>query len=344
MQAYGVRDAFRAHWDLGAGQGRERYFVAEVGGNYHDVAAEDVHVLRANQSLDRRHLGWPHCEGRCASRDFAATCDCAKHDDPLFSYGHHGRERCIIGGLVLRSAVLPAGYYGTYLYGEFEQFQLRLLTFPADGGRPTDHLFHKLSQGAPIGITASADGTLWVLCSNGAVLRVRYDGASGNRAPHGATIVADGAIAGEAPFTLTLAGMATDPDGHTLALTWDFGDGATTTQQAVPSATLGAAVQHTSAPRCLERRGLWLMRARRYSEPGAYSVQLSASDGVGSASAPMLTVLVGDGPEVTITALVDGVPPSRGFVGGSVVTFSAEVSVVRSGALAHGLTSGAPRR
>lgn len=64
--------------------------------------------------------------------------------------------------------------------------------------------------------------------------------------------------------TVTFMASASDPDGDTLAYTWNFGDGSTGT---------GSSVTHV------------------YTTPGIYTVTVSVSDGVASPSASMLVLV-----------------------------------------------------
>ena len=110
--AYGLRNPFRASWDLPT----RRLFVAEVGGNIQTTAHEDLHLGRAGANY-----GWPLCEGDCNNPDFP-SCTCSRHDSPIFTVAHNGSNKCIIGGFVYRSQGanrFPASYTGAYFYGEF---------------------------------------------------------------------------------------------------------------------------------------------------------------------------------------------------------------------------------
>jgi len=120
------RNGFSSTWDLTV-QGKERYFIAEVGGNFHDVGSEDIHIGR-----EGANYGWPHCEGKCNSNKFP-ECSCSKHDMPIYNYEHHGNGACIIGGTIYRGKAFPKKYQGAYFFGDFVQGTISMLTFDGDG-------------------------------------------------------------------------------------------------------------------------------------------------------------------------------------------------------------------
>ena len=124
--AHGLRNGFASHWDLEP-KGQERFLVAEVGGNNHATAQEDVHMATAGANF-----GWPMCEGHCNNTKFP-SCNCDEHDDPIHTYAHHGEEAAIIGGFVYRGEQLPAAYKGKYFYADFVKKEIRTLGFAADG-------------------------------------------------------------------------------------------------------------------------------------------------------------------------------------------------------------------
>lgn len=127
------------------------------------------------------------------------------------------------------------------------------------------------------------------------VTLVQEDGAGGIRqARHYVTVSNNSPLAvlhaspdkGEAPLTVSFdASASSDPDGHALTFTWDFGDGS-------PSAT-GAEVSHT------------------YTQQGTYFASVVVEDGHGGAGGAVQRIEVGNqAPTAVFThSSTFGIPP-----------------------------------
>jgi glucose/arabinose dehydrogenase len=95
--AYGLRNPYRAHWDLPTG----RFFIGDVGGNVQATAREEINI-----GIAGANYGWPDCEGQCPA--FPGT------EKPLFDYSHTAvtpNGGAVTAGFVYRSAanaVLPS--------------------------------------------------------------------------------------------------------------------------------------------------------------------------------------------------------------------------------------------
>ncbi len=65
-------------------------------------------------SSEGKNHGWPDCEGACSNPDFASTCNCNIHDEPIFWYNHKdsnaptGSNACLISGYVYRGTQFPS--------------------------------------------------------------------------------------------------------------------------------------------------------------------------------------------------------------------------------------------
>jgi len=89
--AYGLRNPYRAHWDLPTG----RLFIGDVGGNVQSIAREEI-----NLGIAGANYGWPDCEGQCPT--FPGI------EKPLYDYSHTDvtpNGGAITAGFVYRSAV-----------------------------------------------------------------------------------------------------------------------------------------------------------------------------------------------------------------------------------------------
>ena len=87
----GLRNGYKSFFDAQT----NRLIVAEVGGNNHQTAWEDVHIL--NSASGGTNMGWPLCEG--------LNCEIPGLDQPVFAYPHNGDSACLVGGVVYRGPV-----------------------------------------------------------------------------------------------------------------------------------------------------------------------------------------------------------------------------------------------
>jgi glucose/arabinose dehydrogenase len=212
--AYGLRNPYRAKWDLPT----HRFLVGDVGGNVADSREE------VNLGAGGANYGWPVCEGDCA--DSAYT-------DPLYSYPHRDVGGSIIGGPVYRGNQYPSEYTGAYFFAEYAYNEIRYLTFDDAGAVTGDYLFRNFA-GRPVDLVAGPDGALYSpLIAYGNVKRVEYKFASDS--PY-VTGVGANVTRGDAPLAVEFTGFAEDPNGEALTYTWEFGDGNTAT---------GATATHT---------------------------------------------------------------------------------------------------
>lgn len=294
IYAFGLRNPYRARWDFPSG----RLFIGEVGGNNNLLSWEDVHVLAAGDA--GRNFGWPYCEGACDNPDFAATCNCNLHDDPIFAYPHAGAGAAVVGGVVYRGSQFPADpFYGAYLYGDYVRGWVRYLTFDPSGTTVTGDFPLDLGAGPVLFIGESLDGSVYLTDWFGRLRRIRYD--AGNQAP---SVVSTSATPSEgtAPLVVTLRATVSDPEGDALTYAWDFGDGGT------DSGTVAAGV----VPDVVHS----------YTANGVYGARLFVSDATHTAVSPPRTVRVGTPPLVTLLSPGEGAL----FQAGQVISFNASAS------------------
>jgi glucose/arabinose dehydrogenase len=102
--AYGLRNPFRFSFDGG------RIAIADVGHG----SREEVNFLRITGATGV-NFGWPQYEGNIVFDISRPGPGPAKF--PMFVYPHNGNNCAIIGGHVVRGAVLPA-LHGRYIYGD----------------------------------------------------------------------------------------------------------------------------------------------------------------------------------------------------------------------------------
>ncbi len=203
--ALGLRNAFRATWDLPSG----RLYIAEVGGNDQSSSWEDIHL-----GLIGANYGWPYCEGYCSGNP--------EFDGAFYAYPHSGSGASITGGFVYRGAGFPPGMQGAYFFADYVRQWIRYFTLDASGN--VDQLGElDTAAGDVVALKEGPDGALYYLdILAGSVRRIVY--LLANQRP---TI--DSAIAidpqGQAPHTVTFSGSASDPENSPLVYTWIFGDG-----------------------------------------------------------------------------------------------------------------------
>ena len=172
---------------------------------------------------------------------------------------------------------------------------------PADGSAGGPY-------GSPVNIVEGPDGALYYVdigpldvANSGTIRRIRNVGGGGNRPP---TVSASASpTTGKPPLAVSFSSAGTvDPDGDALTYSWDFGDGATSTQ---PNPV------HT------------------YGTSGAYTARLLVSDGTPTSSAP-IAIRVGTPPVQAISAPAGG----STFRAGQVIAFSGSARDAEDGALA----------
>lgn len=302
--AHGMRNGFRSHWDLQPA-GRERYFIAEVGGNNHNTAWEDLHLGAAG-----KHFGWPVCEGPCANNPDYNTCSCEVHDDPIFTYAHDGGPACIVGGFVYRGTQFPQEYHGAYFFAEFTRQNMQVMYFNEDGDETAANteIFQSNSGKGVTSLVESPDGSLWYISDTQAtwnIRRIRFL-AGVNTAPVIHSLGAS-ALMGPAPFQVTFTPHVVDTDTtqNSLVFAWEFGDGATANSR-VPT--------HT------------------YTVDGNFFVVLTVSDGTTITQSEFISIEVGSPPTITIQGMTsEEIASGISVIGGQRLRFDASAYDIADG-------------
>lgn len=227
--AYGLRNPFRAEWDLPSG----RFFIGEVGGNIQTESFEDIHIA----TLDNpgANYGWPYYEGTPAvevldpNGTFAPThgFDPTVHDEPIFAYPHDGAGASVTGGEVYRGNQFPAEWDGVYFYGDFTRDFIRYVTFDQNGNPNGDFPFlptPEITQNANqiVNISVGPDGALYYALIGGQIRRVVHNG--GNQAPD-IQQVSSNVASGDSPLDVIFTAQVSDLESDPLTFTWNFGDG-----------------------------------------------------------------------------------------------------------------------
>ena len=157
--AYGLRNPFRAEWDLQAEN--PRYYIAEVGGNQQSVAQEDLHIGEKGANY-----GWPNCEGECSNSDYT---------DALYTYPHEGSGASITGGVVYHGNQFPSEYEGAYFFADYVRGWMKYLTFDSSGEVQSVNTFDD-NVGPVVEIDQGPDGSLYYLnIGSGTLQKVTYD-------------------------------------------------------------------------------------------------------------------------------------------------------------------------
>src|SRR5262245_55100914 len=277
--ASGLRNPFRGYYDAPTG----RMLIGDVG--YQTVEEINIGAAGAN-------YGWPNAEG--PSNNPAYT-------NPVYSYTHSGHDSAVVGGFVYHGTQFPSSYQGSYFYADYAQHWIKRLTFDANGNLTGAFNFVP-ADGLPDGpygdivyLTEGPEGALYYvdlgfqLGGNGAGTVHRISYVSTNQAPVAAASATP--TTGTSPLSVTFSSAGSfDPEGTALSYSWDFGDGAVSSE---------ANPTHT------------------YTARGTYQARLTVSDGVNSTLSLPVSISVGSPPVITA---FNTTPGDGGlFVAGDVV-------------------------
>lgn len=262
--ARGLRNPFRIGFD--PDYSGTRFFINDVG----QSAWEEIDV--GKKAAD---YAWNLCEGRHDNPDRPGSVDCnsAPYTPPIYNYSHDTGCSSVTGSAFVPDGVWPASYNKSYLFGDYVCGKIFRLTPKSGGGYSKTAFATGLGQGGPVAMTFSPSGktlyyTTYAGGDGGQIRGISYI-ASGNRTPNAdIKINGDGENYGpqDKQFQFSGAG-STDPDGDSLAYSWDFGDGTTST---------GADVSHT------------------YSTAGKKTVILTIKDGKGGTGRAAVEVFPND--------------------------------------------------
>lgn len=235
--SYGLRNPYRSMW---AADGK--YYIAEVGGNNHDISTEDIHIGGAG-----KHYGWPHCEGYTTSaqtKQNFPTCDSNIHDNPLYSYPHRKSTACIIGGFMPHGPgkdALPEEYQNAYFFTDFIDGHIWYIRSDRKG---TNVKTFGKASGKIAAMTFSPTGDIWFIESpdrHWVVKRIRYQGNNFNPNALVSIDVHSDKATGIPPFDVTFTATPVTETGQPpnagVNYIWDFGDGTPTKLSDSPTIT-----------------------------------------------------------------------------------------------------------
>ncbi|WP_068115428.1 Ig-like domain-containing protein [Tropicimonas marinistellae] len=324
--AYGLRNAFRADWDLE----NELLYIGEVGGN-RGISRDDVHVASLDQA--GAFYGWNFWEGVDSVKSYNSNAvfdpddfpqpdqdlaDPANGDyfsAPIYDIGHSS----LTGGFVYRGDMFPNAFDGVYFFGNYEENYIRFLELD-ETGREVEavHEFSsEISADAAfiVFLGEGPDGALYYInysATGGQVQRIVYQGDFAPSIDTAEVTDAQGdptdGFGPSAPLDVTFSATITDADTPLSNVTYslNFGDGtAPITNASVDPSTGEISVDHT------------------YAAAGDYSAQLSVSDGDNTVFATPFNITVGDpndAPEI-----LSAVPDIAFGEPSLVVTFTATV-------------------
>lgn len=278
--AYGFRNPFRFNF-MGS-----LPIVGDVGLE----KFEEINIVEKGANY-----GWPGAEGACTG---------CGYKNPFYYYAHPaGGSASVTGGFVYKTTTqpgsFPASYNNSYFYADYAQGFIKRLTI--DGGSVlTDEDFAP-TAGAAVDLLQGADGALYYVSFYPAgVFKIQF--STENQAPT-AKITAT-PDAGLAPLTVQFSSDGSiDPEGKPLTYSWNFGNGATSTQ-ANPTYT--------------------------YTQNGTYTAALSVSDGSLQSSTISFPIRVGvTPPTATITSPIHNAK----YNAGNTITYSATATDQKDGNL-----------
>jgi glucose/arabinose dehydrogenase len=171
VYAYGFRNPFRFTFRPGSGTP----YVGDVGSSHY----EEIDVVRAGANY-----GWPCYEGPKRQPHFSSYRPCRRMYEartPVVrpaAYYPPPEGVSITGGVFYPGGVYPAGYAGTYVYGDYGAFVRRQRFSGVDAavGSPIG-LVSKKAAGAPVQFRVGPDGNIWYLSIYpGELRRIVYTG------------------------------------------------------------------------------------------------------------------------------------------------------------------------
>src|SRR6266540_362546 len=231
---YGLRNPYR----FTLRPGSSTPYIGQVGWN----AWEDIYVGKPG-----RNFGWPCYEGNFIQDGYSAYPICQSLYNantrvaPLLSYHHYGGSTAITMGFFETGANFPPQYLGRLFYGDYGHGFIHSLGVDDNDNMVPNSDAQFLAEPAgdgPVAIYQGPDSYLYYVAINTSQLRrIRY--IEPNSPP---TAVASSNVTnGLLPLTVNFSSAGTnDPNGRPLTYSWNFGDGATSTQ-ANPSHTYTAA-------------------------------------------------------------------------------------------------------
>ncbi len=231
------------------------------------------------------NFGWPCYEGangvNAQQNSYASLAFCQNFyatgsaTPPLYAYDHAGSSSSIQIGDFYQGTTYPTFYHDRLFFSDINKAQVWSMSLNPDGSVNSVDSFATSLAGITQ-ISSGPDTNLYVMnIYNGELQRLRYT-SGGNTPP---TALAEVSQVDALTFDFD-GGDSFDPDAQPLTYFWDFGDGATSTQESPTYA---------------------------YAGNGAFTVQLTVTDTGGLTGSDSLTVIAGNlAPVASITAPVSG--------------------------------------
>lgn len=154
---------------------------------------------------------------------------------PLFSYRHPvdatGKDlgASVTGVAIYSGTTYPAKYRGALFIADYAQRSIRYLTFDQNGSPTVNPFATETSASAgPVQLIIGPDTNLYAIfldlvTRKSQLRRYRYTGSS-NTPP--TVVLKANPVGGSIPLAVSFSTAGTnDPDGQSLAYSWDFGDG-----------------------------------------------------------------------------------------------------------------------
>eukprot|EP00040_Diaphanoeca_grandis_P025821 m.143678 g.143678 ORF g.143678 m.143678 type:complete len:1176 (-) comp30330_c0_seq1:27-3554(-) len=292
--AYGLRNPYRMWWAMDEGVDTSRLYIAEIGGNDHWVAMEDIHMGEAG-----KNYGWPFCEGPCDNPQFP-ECNCADHDDPVYSYPHNGQTACIIGGFEYDRENFPKSYHGAYFFVDYISHDIQYFTL-SDTKRVRPKRFATLS-GHVNDLSIDPWGHIWTIDSpmrSWVLSRIKYESDS-LEIKNLVASPTSGEPGLDVSFVVTYA--SPNMTDESISFAWEFDDETPTQLTTTPNTT------------------------HEYMRPGLYNPQVFVRTEKGFDQSAFAPVAIGTPPMISLV----GGDAEHKFFGGEEITFEA-VSVAANG-------------
>lgn len=232
-------------------------------------------------AIDWRHETGPARTGIYTTNGTAAVTNIGGPGSPVSGPQFGGTSS--IGGTWYLGDDFPSQYRNSYFHGDYEGQWIRSFLFDTNNQPVAVQPFLTDGGGVVCIATHPVEGSLYYVTWTNGIKRIRYTGGS-NQAPQ--AVVLANARYGPSPLEVELDGStSTDPEGLPLRYLWDFGDGSTTSTQAVTSHIFAAPS----------------------GVPAAYTVTLTVTDPLNAtAEATALISLNNTPPNVTITSPTNG--------------------------------------
>jgi glucose/arabinose dehydrogenase/PKD repeat protein len=235
--------------------------------------------------------GWPCYEGSTRTAGYRDRVECpdeyAKegtpraHVAPDYEYAREGRSAAVLAGPTYTGTQYPAGYRDDVFIGDYALGFIRKANVDAEGRIGAVDNF--ASGWTGVDLEPDLNGDLSYASfgdgdpGSGSIRRIVY--SPGNASP--VALASAAPTSGRDPLDVSFRGSSsTDPDGDPLSYDWDFGDGSAHSSQANP--------------------------IHRYTTKGAFTAQLTVSDGRGLSDTDAVTISVGDPPVASIDTPADG--------------------------------------